>query len=55
MNPYNNNPFDTDSKELKNERDANRELAKNAKRNDLNETLCDMFRPMTKDELGFWK
>ena len=28
MNPYDNNPFKTDTKRIKNERDANRELAK---------------------------
>lgn len=28
MNPYDNNPFKTDSREIRNEYDANRELAK---------------------------
>jgi hypothetical protein len=47
MNPYNSNPFEnTEARELKNERDANRELANSRNRdNDLNETLRDMFRP----------
>ena len=27
MNPYNHNPFKTDTKKIRNERDANRELA----------------------------
>ncbi len=49
MNPYNHNPF--------NEFDANRELAKTAKKSELSETLLSIahFADMPKDKMGFWK
>ena len=52
MNPYNHNPFETAQRELKNEYDANRELAKNIA-NDVIDTMHDIFDPKT-DEHGFW-
>lgn len=58
MNPYNHNPFETDkTRETRNERDANRELAKTAKRNELSDTLLSLahFADMPKDKYGFWK
>lgn len=36
MNPYNHNPFKTDKNRIKNERDANRELAKSADKREAN-------------------
>ena len=58
MNPYDNNPFETESTRIKNERDANEALKRerDRKRNDgLNATLTDMFAPMKQDKHGFWK
>ena len=53
-NPYDNNPFKTDKKELKSERDANRELARTVA-NDLRRGIGGIFAPMKKDEMGFWE
>jgi hypothetical protein len=58
MNPYNHNPFKTDeTRETRNEFDANRELAKSAKKDSLSETLLSIahFADMPKDKTGFWK
>ena len=52
MNPYNHNPFETAQRELKNEYDANRELAKNIA-DDVVDTMHKIFNPQT-DEHGFW-
>ena len=52
MNPYDNNPFETAQRELKNEYDANRELAKNIA-NDVVDTMHEIFNPKT-DDHGFW-
>ena len=48
MNPYDNNPFKTDDNEIKNERDANRELVN---------TLKDIARPGldASDWFAYWE
>jgi len=53
MNPYNNNPFKTDTNKVENEHDANRELAKT--RDQLTRGIGAVMAPLKKDELGFWK
>lgn len=53
MNPYNHNPFKTDNNRVKNERDANRELAETARKREREE-LANIFTLKT-DNLGFWK
>jgi hypothetical protein len=42
MNPYDNNPFKTDEKEIENEFDANRELAKRKARRITDQVLTDL-------------
>lgn len=54
MDPYNNNPFKADEKEIRNERDANRELAKTVT-DDVIETIHGIFGPMHSDKHSFWK